>query len=128
MSQAPHLYVREALPPFLAGEDPCQRLAVHGAEALKTAELLAVLVGGKPQRVAQLLDAAPLSQLVGMPLKELKGRFTPRQASRLVAPFELGRRGLQQGLGLLPTISCPAEALPLLAEIKDQRKEHFLCL
>ena len=63
-----------------------------------------------------------------MSLKELTGRLTPRQAGRLVAAFELGRRGLQQGLGLLPTISCPAEAVPLLAEIKDQRKEHFLCL
>jgi DNA repair protein RadC len=132
MPESPRLhegpYAREALPSFLAGEDPCQRLAARGAEALKTAELLTVLVGGKPQTVAQLLDVIPLAQLAGMPLKELTAHLTHRQASRLVAAFELARRGLEKGLGLLPTISCPAEAVPLLGEIKDQRKEHFLCL
>jgi DNA repair protein RadC len=70
----------------------------------------------------------PLEQLAGTPLKELTDHLTPRQASRVVVAFELARRGLQRGLGLLPTISCPAEAVPLLGEIKDQRKEHFLCL
>ena len=90
MSQPHPCYAREALPTFLAGEDPCQRLATHGAEALKTAELLAVLVGGKPQTVAQLLDTTPLFQLAGMPLKDLRGRLTPRQASRLVGSLRVG--------------------------------------
>ncbi len=128
MSQSHHLYVREAPPTFLAGEDPCQRLASHGAEALHSAELMAVVLGGRPQVATQLLATVPLEQLMAAPVKELTDRFTPRQASRLVAAFELARRGLQQGLGILPTISCPAEAVPLLAEIKDQRREHFLCL
>ena len=46
----------------------------------------------------------------------------------LVVAFELARRGLQKGLGVQPIISRPADALPLLAEIRDERKEHFLCL
>ena len=50
------------------------------------------------------------------------------KAALLVAAFELARRGLQKGLGVLPTIPCPADAVPLLSEIRDQRKEHFLCL
>ena len=27
-----------------------------------------------------------------------------------------------------PIVSCPADTLPLLTELKDQRREHFLCL
>ena len=128
MSQSSHCYVREALPTFLAQDDPFQRLTARGAAALHTAELLALVIGGKPQVAVQLLETTPLEQLVALPVQDLVGRLTPRRASRLAAAFELGRRGLQQGLGLLPMISCPAEAVPLLTEIKDQRKEHFLCL
>jgi DNA repair protein RadC len=50
------------------------------------------------------------------------------KAALLVAAFELARRGLRLGLGVQPIISCPADAVPLLTEIRDQRKEHFLCL
>jgi DNA repair protein RadC len=50
------------------------------------------------------------------------------KAGVLVAAGELARRGLRKGLGVLPVISSPAETLPLLAEIKDQRREHFVCL
>jgi DNA repair protein RadC len=122
------LYAREALPGFLTGEDPCQRLAARGAESLHTTELMALLLGGKPQVATRLLETVPLEQLAGSPVRDLTAHLTRRQASRLVAAFELARRGLEKGLGLLPTISCPAEAVPLLAEIKDQRREHFLCL
>jgi len=45
-----------------------------------------------------------------------------------VAAFELARRGLQKGLGVQPVICSPTDVLPLLADIKDQRREHFLCL
>ena len=60
-------------------------------------------------------------------LEALKG-LGPAKAGVLVAAFELARRGLNKGLGLLPAIQCPADALPLLTEVKDQRREHFLCL
>jgi len=121
-------YAREALPSFLAQEDPFQRLARCGAEALRTPELLSLLLDGKKNTASRLLETTPLEEMAGLSLEQWKGRLTRKQASRLVVAFELGRRGLQQGLGLLPTISCPAEAVPLLAEIKDQRKEYFLCL
>ncbi|MBI2505569.1 MAG: DNA repair protein RadC [Candidatus Latescibacteria bacterium] len=99
-----------------------------GAEALRTPELLSLLLDGKQETASRLLETTPLEEMAGMSLEQWKGRLTRKQASRLVAAFELARRGLQRGLGLLPTISCPAEAVPLLGEIKDQRKEHFLCL
>ena len=29
---------------------------------------------------------------------------------------------------MLPAISNPADAIPMISEIKDERKEHFICL
>jgi DNA repair protein RadC len=50
------------------------------------------------------------------------------KAAQLVAAFELARRGLGKGLGTRPVVASPVDALPLLEEIRDQRREHFLCL
>ena len=44
-----------------------------------------------------------------------------------MAAGELARRGLGKGLGVRPVITSPLDVLPLLAEIKDQQREHFLC-
>ncbi len=115
---------------------PRERLARHGVEALKDFELLAIVLGtGYRGRnvleVAQaILKDHPKEELMEMGLERLshlKG-LGKAKASVLVAAFELTRRGLQQGMGVLPTISTPAEAVALLTEIKDQRKEYFLCL
>lgn len=115
---------------------PRERLARQGAEVLKDHELLAIILrtgykGRNALEVAQaMLAAHPKEALMGMGVEELarlKG-VGKAKAGVLVAAIELTRRGLQRGLGVLPVISCPAEAVPLLAEIKDQRKEHFLCL
>ena len=45
-----------------------------------------------------------------------------------MAAFELARRGLYKGMSVRPVIRSPTDILPLLAGIKDQRREHFLCL
>ena len=119
-----------------AADMPRERLARHGAEALRDHELLAILLGtGYKGRnvleVAQsILEAHPKQHLLEMDLQRLsrlKG-VGKAKASILVAAFELARRAMQEGLGVLPVISRPAEIVPLLAEIKDQRKEYFLCL
>ena len=60
-------------------------------------------------------------------LSRLKG-VGKAKAAILLAAFELARRALDKGLGVLPIISTPTETIPLLAEIKDQRKEYFVCL
>jgi DNA repair protein RadC len=31
-------------------------------------------------------------------------------------------------MGLRTVIACPADTLPLLGEIREERREHFLCL
>ena len=119
-----------------AADLPRERLARYGAEALKDYELLAMVLGtgykgSHVLEVAQrILDEHPKEELLNMDLgqlAQLKG-VGKAKAGVLVAAFELGRRAMQEGLGVLPVISSPTETLPLLAEIKDQRKEYFLCL
>ncbi len=121
----------------LASSDlPRERLLRYGVEALKEHELLAIVLGtGYRGRsvleVAEaILEIHPKEALMEMDVENLlhiKG-LGKAKASVLVAAFELARRGLQQGLGVLPIISNPAAAVALLTEIKDQRKEYFLCL
>ena len=123
-------------PGLAAVELPRERLARQGPEALKDHELLALLLGTgyRGRNVLEvakaILEAHPAAELMGLDLEELarlKG-LGKAKAAMLVAAIELVKRGLERGLGVLPLISCPAEVVPLLAEIKDQRKEHFLCL
>lgn len=117
-------------------EMPRERLIRCGAEALRDDELLAVVLGtGYRGRhvleVARQITAAhppgALLQMGPEELARLKGMGRAK-AGVLLAACELARRGLQLGLGVLPVLSSPSEALPLLTEFKDQRREHFVCL
>lgn len=119
------------------GEDmPRERLARCGAAALRDEELLAVLLGtGYRGRHVLEVAAAIFAQfaneeLVALDLaqwRRIKG-VGKVKAAQLVAAFELARRGLGKGLGTRPVVASPVDALPLLEEIRDQRREHFLCL
>ena len=118
------------------GDMPRERLARHGVEALKDQELLAILLGTgyRGQNVLELartmLEAHPKEALMEMAsdeLSRLKG-VGKAKASLLVAAFELARRALNKGLGARPVISCPTDTVPLLTDIREQRREFFLCL
>lgn len=119
-----------------ASQLPRERLARDGVEALRDSELLA-LVLGTGYRGCNVLDVArgivekhDLGELMSfdlVQLSRLKG-VGKAKAAILLAAFELARRALDKGLGVLPIISTPTETIPLLAEIKDQRKEYFVCL
>ncbi len=124
------------LPGVAASELPRERLAGLGVEALKDYELLAIMLGTgyRGRNVLEMaqavLEAHPKEELLNMDLGQL-GRLKGvggAKASVLVAAFELARRALRQGLGVMPAIASPTEAVGLMAEIKDQRKECFLCL
>jgi DNA repair protein RadC len=80
-------------------ERPRERLARHGAAALSTRELLAVVLGtGSRQRsvldVAQDLAAAGLRELAGRALLDLERQhgLGRAKATRLLAALELGAR------------------------------------
>jgi DNA repair protein RadC len=115
---------------------PRERLLRLGPEALKDHELLAIILGtGFKGRhvlsVAQdILARQPKEELLASDVTTLSRHagLGKAKAGVLVAAFELARRALDQGLGVLPVIAQPTDTVALLAEIKDQRKEHFLCL
>ena len=117
-------------------ELPRERLARYGAAALKDFELLAIILGtgyrgcNVIEVARSVVESHPKEELISMELKQLaqlKG-IGRAKASILMAGFELARRGLDKGLGLLPVIANPADTIPMLAEVKDQRKEYFICL
>ena len=115
---------------------PRERLRRCGPEALKDHELVAILLG-TGYRGNSVIDVArsivavhPKEELMTMSLHTLatlKG-VGRAKACILVAAFELTRRGLKKGIGILPVISRPIDVVPSLSDIKDQRKEHFVCL
>ena len=119
-----------------AGELPRERLARLGPQALKDQELLALALGTgyRGRHVLELAESIladyPVELLMDMDsgqLSQIKG-LGKAKAGVLVAAFELARRGLHKGLGVRPVIRSPLDILPLLSDIKDQQREHFLCL
>jgi DNA repair protein RadC len=124
-----HNYVQEAIPEFLTDEDPNERLTNHGPEGLRDAELLAILLGIPTTKAIRIIDENRI-QLLTTPRAEMVKHVTPRQAARITAAIELSRRVLREGMGSKPCITSPADTLPHLAGIREQRKECFqvLCL
>jgi len=128
---------RPALPAEAGGTElPRERLARYGGEALRDDELLAILLGtgyrGSSVHVVarRILEQHSREDLAGMALADLahiKG-LGPAKACLLLAAFELARRTLKRELGTRPLLCTPADVLPLLADIREQQREHFLCL
>ncbi len=102
-------------------ERPRERLRRHGAAALSSRELLALLLGsGTPK--ASALDLAEdllLGGLRALPsnsLTELEGRhgFGRAKASRILAALELGSRLAAEGPEAAPFFRSPAESAQYL--------------
>ena len=115
---------------------PREKLERLGPEGLRDDELLAILLrtGYEGRNVLEIsrgiVKRYPVNKLVDMDLKELttiKG-IGRAKAAGLVAGFELAKRGLNQGIGIEPAITSPADVLGLLTDIKDLRKEYFVAL
>ena len=117
------------------GERPRERLERYGAEALSTAELLAIIlrtgVGG--QSVLELATAllAKYGGLAGLAragfheLQAEKG-IGPAKVTQLKAALELGRRLLLTSPDERPQVRSPADAANLLLlEMSLLEQEHF---
>src|SRR5688572_11401260 len=103
-----------------ASERPLYRLHEHGSGALSNAELLALLLGR-----ADALDLAQellirfgslhrLARASWPALARVRG-IGPAQAARLAAALELGRRLQLPDGEAPPRITCPSDAVALLA-------------
>ena len=98
-------------------ERPRERLARHGASALSTRELIALLVG-TGSRTSSVLDVADrllasgLRELAGRSVEDLEGeRGVGRaKATRLLAALELGARLASEGRGTAPVLQTPEDA------------------
>ena len=115
---------------------PREKLERLGPEGLHNEELLAVLLrtgyeGKNVLKVAAgILERHSPGDLLEMGfegLTRIKG-VGRAKAAGLVAAFELARRALDKGMGVLPSISRPADVLTIVADIKDRRKEYFVAV
>ena len=115
---------------------PREKLAQLGPEGLRDEELLAILLrtgyeGKNVLEVARaILRRHPAERLLSMGLEGLTGikGVGRAKAAGLVAAFELSKRALHQGTGIAPSITRPADVLPVVADIKDRRKEYFVAV
>ncbi|HEX9118078.1 MAG TPA: DNA repair protein RadC [Anaerolineae bacterium] len=116
-------------------ERPRERLANYGANALSTAELMAIILrtGTADENVLRLSqrllhDYNGLAGLAQAPLGELtrcKG-IGPAKAVELRAAFELGRRLLVSAPEARPQVKSPADAANLLlGEMALLEQEHL---
>ena len=122
------LYVREALPknelPYSIQDhaDQC------GMENLRDGELLVMSLNITEQKARAIIEKHTLSGLLTLPITTLQKELGKHKARILLSSFELAKRAFQKGLGILPVISCPADTIPFLTNIKDEQREHFLCI
>ncbi len=115
---------------------PRERLIAKGAENLKDAELLAILLrtGREGKNVlevaSQILSEHSKKRLLQLKYEDLirvKG-IDSGKASTLLAAFELSRRALDVDDSSLSAISNIKEACAQLADIRKLQKEHFVAL
>lgn len=109
---------------------PREKLAAKGAAALKDSELLAIILGtgykGKNvlELAGEILKTHPASALVAMSvgkLQKIKG-IGAAKASIIASASELAFRGRAPNP---VSIQKPTDILPLAAEIRAKKKEHF---
>ena len=122
-------------------ERPRERMQKHGAEALSTAELIAVLIRSGTQGESVLLTAQKLlshfgnlQNVAGASIEELAGirGIGTAKATQIKAAFELGRRLDDPDYHSRENpVQTPEQACKSVQEkLKGKKKEHFylLCL
>ena len=114
--------------PRVVKYDPNDRLERLGPQAVKDAELLGYAID-HPERAEMILNEWPKENLIDMDLEQVcRLGVSRKKAKTLIAAFELARRSLHKGLGVVPVISTPGDSLHYLADIKDEQREHFITL
>lgn len=116
-------------------ERPRERLLKVGAQAVSTAELLAIIMrtgtGGEnvlrlaERLLARFTDLAGLSQATVAELQSVKG-IGPAKAIEIKAALEVGRRLLAAAPQERPKVTSPADAANLLmSEMMFLEQEHL---
>jgi DNA repair protein RadC len=112
---------------------PREKIAKKGVSVLSDNELIEVILGRGTKdndvrqiskEITALIQRSPHS-LNYDELRAIKG-IGPSKASQILASYELGRRTFKTGE--IMKITKPEDILPLIAEYRLKRQEHFICL
>lgn len=113
---------------------PREKIASKGASALTDTELIEAIIG----RGTRSRDVREISKDINRlvlergnavgynDLQSIEG-IGPSKASQIMSCFELGRRYFgpkDQG----KKVTRPEDILPLVANLRDKRQEHFVCI
>ncbi len=120
-------YDHEVGSPGLVRESPAERFHLP-VESLRNEELLSVLVECPIENARKIIEEHSLSTLAATNYDDLKKILPSKKARVLLAAFELSQRALQREDTMHSLISCPADTIPFLWDIRGEKKEHFLCL
>ena len=115
---------------------PRERLLDAGPEALSSAELLALLLGGEPARALKLAadvisGAGGLAGLRAASCDDLREArdLSEARAATVIAATELGKRMMSARGPERPIISSPRDVAALLGvRMRDLDREHFVVL
>ena len=127
MSSNREFYVREALPKA-NGYDPKQVYEQNGVEALRDGELFMLALDLPQEKITKVIQNQSLTDFLDLSRSEIAQLIGDSKTRQFLCGLELSRRLLDKDIGIMPLISCPADTIPFLSEIKDKNKEHFLCL
>jgi len=119
--------------PSAALDPPLAQLRRSGPSAMSDGDLLALVIGASERSLEtahRIAEQYPLERLVTLPWEELRRvpGLSAEAAAALAGAVELAKRGLDRGLGGLPKIVRPSDVLKVAPEIREERKEHFVCL
>lgn len=136
-SADPPLEYHPRLSDLPKNERPRERLQVHGADDLNTAELVAIILrtgyrGENVLRLSERLlnDAGGLPGLARLPfskLQAIKG-LGPAKAAELLAVFALGRRLAITAPEEKPQVKSPSDAANLLSAMGIMEQEQMRVL
>ena len=109
-----------------------ERLITDGPEALRDFGAARRGAGQFTEDEARdIVDRFDFGELVNLSvekLADLRGVTSLPARRGCWPPVEIARRALHRGMGILPVISTPTETIPMLADIKDEKREYFVCL
>lgn len=100
-------------------------------------DLLAIGLASSPDKTASMEKAAreivstrePLARLAMLDPETLRERgMDPFEATRCLAWFELGKKAASPRAYEKPLVDDPGAVAALLADLKDERQEHFVVL
>lgn len=112
---------------------PREKIVKKGASALSDTELIEAILGRGTKRkdvreiakdVCGILKAG--HDIRYEDIRAIEG-IGPTSASRIMACFEMGRRYFAPGTPL-GKVTKPDDVLPLVANLRDKRQEHFCCI